>query len=170
MKNFFEFNGKKYRLRNFDLDLLHRASPLLIKYRELHHKYTCNIDTTALDEAENELNIINEAIDEMDENKTTDITAKNKLQERYNQAEAKLRTPQFKTLRQYVSDMEALALYEIITDSVFVAELFNRMLLPAEADETVNFTAEELKAGDALEFIRKVISSFFLILPALNGK
>jgi len=39
MENIFEFNGKKYRLRELDLDLLHRASPLLIKYKELQDKY-----------------------------------------------------------------------------------------------------------------------------------
>ena len=170
MTNTFEFKGKKYRLRELDLDLLHRASPLLIKYRELHHKYTYNIDSAALDEAENELYILKEALVESKKKNTPDMASKNKLQERYKQAEEKLRTPDLKNLKQYVSDMEALALYEIITDSVFIAELFNRMLIYAEANETVNFTAEELKAGDALEFIRNVIRSFFLIMPALNGK
>ena len=67
MENIFEFNGKKYRLRDLDLDLLHRASPLLIKYRELHYKYTRTIDTTKLDEAENEVILLKNAIEEVNE-------------------------------------------------------------------------------------------------------
>lgn len=170
MKNEFEFNGKNYRLRELDLDLLHRASPLLIKYRELHYKYTRTIDTTELDESENEVIILKNALKEVcgsDEESTLQL---NRLNEKLKAAEVKLSSPELTTTKQYIGDMEALALYEIITDTTFMARLLNDILISDSPHEKVNITESELKNPESLEFIKQVISSFFLLMPALCGK
>lgn len=170
MENIFEFNGKKYRLRELDLDLLHRASPLLIKYRELHYKYTKTIDTTELDEAENEVIILKNAIVEVNESDECSAQQLLKLNEKLKSAEAKLSSPELTTTKRYVGDMEALALYEIITDTTFMARLLNDILISDSPREKVNFTESELKNPESLEFIKQVITSFFLLMPDLCGK
>jgi len=170
LENIFEFNGKKYRLRELDLDLLHRASPLLIKYRELHYKYTRTIDTTKLDEEENEVLLLKNTIEEVNESDECSAQQLLKLNEKLKAAEERLRSPELTTTKQYVGDMEALALYEIITDATFMAKLLNDILISDSHEEKVNITESELKKPESLEFIKQVIASFFLLMPALCGK
>jgi len=160
MNKTYEFNGKKYRLRELDLDLLHRASPMLIRYRELIYKYTCNIDTTKLDAAEYELAELRKALKECG---TDNSKLLNKLKTKIDEAGRILNTGENAKLRKYVSDTEALALFEVITDAEFLSGILNDILILEESNDLPGITSKELRDKNSLGFIKQVIADFFLL-------
>ncbi len=160
MDKVYEFNGKKYRLRELDLNLLHDASPLLIKYRELHYRYTCNIDTTTLDTAEYEAEQLKQAINECD---SSEIEYLSKLELKLKEAEDVLKSPGLIALKKYISDTEALALFEILTDAVFMKGILNKILIPDSGKEKIDITEDDLRSKDSIGFIKEVIADFFLL-------
>ena len=163
MNKIYEFNGKKYRLRELDLNLMHRASPLLIKYRELHYKYTCNIDTTKLDSVEYEAEQLKLAIKELKESNISDAEQINKFEIKLNEAESILKSPALAAVKKYLTDTEALALYEILTDAEFMANILNGILIYTGKNEKAEIKAGELQNKDAIKFIKEVIGDFFLL-------
>jgi len=170
MENIFEFNGKKYRLRELDLDLLNRATPLLTRYRELHYKYTSTLDTTKLDEAENEVLLLKKALDEITEQDSENSEVYSRLSGKLKSAEEKLNSTELISIRQYINDMEALALYEIITDASFMAKLLSEILVNDSSTGKVIIIESDLKDPSSLEFIKRIIADFFLLMPALSGQ
>ena len=168
MEKIYEFNGKKYRLRELDLDLLHKASPLLIKYRELHYKYTRNIDTAKLDAAEFEAEQLKLAITELKEAENPSAEDISKLELKLKEAESVLRNPTFTALKKYLNDTEALAIFEILTDAEFMANILNCILISIDEKKNAGIKTEELQNKDAMKFIKEVIADFFL-LTTLNS-
>lgn len=169
MDNIYEFKGNKYRLKKLDLGVLHKASPLLIKYRELIYKYSAGIDTSQLLYAENEVTTINGAIEEAELEIPVDETLLNKLKQKLTEAEKLLQKPDIASLKKHLSEIEALALFEIITDAEFISGLFTDILVSAEGAK-VKFEKNSISDIGSIEFIKKVIADFFLSvqLPALK--
>lgn len=167
MDNIYEYNGNKYSLKKLDLGVLHRASPLLIKYRELIYKYSSGIDSSKLLYAENEISIIKQAIEEAKKETPVDEKLFNKLALKLEQAEAVLQYPEILLLKKHLAEIEALALFEIITDAEFISGLFNDILVSAEGAR-VKFDKNSFSEINSIEFIKKVITDFFLSaqLPA----
>lgn len=163
MDKVYEFNGKKYRLRKLDLNLMHKASPLLIRYRELHYKYTCNIDTGKLDMAEYDGEQLKLAIKELKESGNSCAENIGKLELKLREAESVLKSPALTALRKYLNDTEALALYEILTDAEFMANILNGILIPTGEKENTEIKTEELQDKDSIKSIKGVIGDFFLL-------
>ncbi len=161
MDNSYEFNGCKYRLRKLDLGVLHKASPLLIKYRELIYRYSAGLDTSKLLYAENEVSNIKQAIEDAKTQIQVDETALNKLMEKLKEAEKVLQNPGIATLKKHLAEIEALALFEIITDAEFISGLFKDILVSDEGAK-VKFQTTMLTDIGSVEFIKKVIADFFL--------
>lgn len=164
MDKIYEFNGKKYRLRELDLNLMHKVSHLLIKYRELYYKYTCNIDTTKLDEVEFEVEQLKLAINELKESDNPCAEDISKLEFNLKEAESFLSSPTLISLRKYLNDTEALALFEIITDAEFMSVILNGILTSIDEKVKTEIKTEELQNKDAIKFIKEVIGDFFLLM------
>ncbi|MEO8514508.1 MAG: hypothetical protein ABI543_13185 [Ignavibacteria bacterium] len=163
MNKVYEFNGKKYRLKELTLDLMHKASPLLIKYREMHYKYTCNIDTTKLDAAEFELGQLKQAIADLKEGPIPDLKQINNLELKLIEAEGVLKCPKLMAVRKYLNDTEALALYQILTDAKFISGILNSILLLCDGMRSPEIKPMELQVKDSIRFIKDVIADFFLL-------
>ncbi len=169
MKNNYEYNGNKYSLKKLDLGVLHKASPLLIKYRELIYKYSSGIDSSKLLYAENEISIIKQAIEEAGKETPGDEKLLNKLALKLKHAEAVLQVPEILLLKKHLAEIEALALFEIITDAEFISGLFSDILVSAEGAR-VKFDKNSFAEINSLEFIKKVIADFFLSAQLLRVK
>jgi hypothetical protein len=164
MDKVYEFNGKKYSLRELDLDLMHRASPLLIRYRELHYKYTFNIDTSKLDAALFEAEQLRLAIKDLKDNSEhPDIEHIGRLELKLSEAESALKNPALTALQKYLSDTEALVLYEILTDAEFISKILNGILIVIDEKKKPEIKKEELQDKQAIKFIKEVIGDFFLL-------
>ncbi len=163
MDKVYEFNGKMYRLRELDLDLMHKASPLLIRYRELHYKYTCNIDTAKLESAEFEVEQIRLAIGELKDSDNPSTESINRLELKLAETESVLNSPKLTALKKYLNDTEALALFEILTDAEFMANILNGILISIDKKKSAGIKTEELQNKDAMKFIKEVIADFFLL-------
>lgn len=166
MKNIYEFNGKKYRLRKLDLGMLHKASPLLIKYRELVYKYSAGIDTSLFMYAENEAGTIRSAIDEARTEVPVNEELLCKLSQKLNEAEMVLQKPEITSIKKHLAEIESLALFEIITDAEFISGLFSDILLSAEGAK-VKFERNSFSEISSIDFIKKVIADFFLSTQAI---
>ena len=164
-KKIFELDEKRYRLKELDLDMMHSAAPLLIRYRELLYKYTCNIDTTKLDSAEYEVSQIKDAIKECG---STDNELLNRLKFKLKDAQEVLNSNELVKLKKYLSDTEAIALFEMLSDAEFIAGILNGILISIEEKKSHTLTKEELQSKDAIQFIKEVIADFFL-LTAMNN-
>ncbi len=169
MNSIYEFNGRKYRLRNLDLGMLHKASPLLIKYRELIFKYSSGIDTSKLLYSENEVSTIKLAIDEAMRDIPVDDGLLSKLRKRLREADQVLLKPEIITLKKHIAEIECLALFEIITDAEFVSGLFSDILLTEEGKKA-NFDKNSFSDLASIEFIKKVIADFFLSVQLPTAK
>jgi len=169
MNNIYEFNGNKYKLKKLDLGVLHKASPLLIKYRELVYKYSAGIDSSQLLFAENELGILKDAIEEAESETPVNEELLNKLQLKLKEAEKLLNAPSLVQLKKHLVEIESLALFEIITDAEFISGLFSDILVSAEGAR-VKFDKNSFSEINSIEFIKKVIADFFLSvqLPAVK--
>lgn len=161
MKNNYEYNGKKYKLKKLDLGVLHKASPLLIKYRELIYNYSSGIDSSKLLYAENEISVIKQAIEEAEKETPVNEKLINKLAQKLEQAEAVLQVPEILLLKNHLAEIEALALFEIITDEELISGLFSDILENPDGGK-VKFDKNTFNEINSLEFIKKVIADFFL--------
>ena len=164
MNNVYEFKGKKYSLKEIDLELMHGASPLLIKYRELLYKHTCNIDTSVLDETEYEITQLKQAVTDLNSEGEKEIVRIAELESKIRDRELKLKTPALVSLRKYLNDMEAMAMYEILTDAEFIAGIINSILKQTGNNERADITPNDLMSKDSLSFIKTVIEDFFLLV------
>jgi len=169
MNNIYEYNGIKYKLKKPDLGVLHKASPLLIKYRELVYKYSACVDSTQLLYAENEIGILKEAIDEAGSEIPVNEELLNILKQKLRDAEKLLDVPPLAKLRKHLAEIESLALFEIITDAGFISELFSDILVSAEGAK-VKFDKNSFSEINSIEFIKKVIADFFLIAQSISKK
>ncbi|HMQ79164.1 MAG TPA: hypothetical protein PKE39_09775 [Ignavibacteria bacterium] len=169
MDNIYEYNGIKYKLKKPDLGVLHKASPLLIKYRELIYKYSAGIDSSQLLCAENEVIILKEAIEEAEAEIPVNEESLNKLKQKLIEAEKLLNAPPISQLRKHLAEIDSLALFEIITDAEFISGLFSDILVSAEGAR-VKFDKNSFSEIDSIEFIKNVITDFFLSvqLPAVK--
>jgi len=169
MDNTYDFNGSKYRLRKLDLGVLHKASPLLIKYRELVYKYSAGVDTSQLIYADNEVSNLKKAIEEAESETPVNEELLKKLQLKLKESEKLLNEPPIAQLRKHVAEIESLALFEIITDAEFISGLFSDILVSAEGAR-VKFDKNSFSEINSIEFIKKVIADFFLSahLPAVK--
>ncbi len=164
MDKTYTFKDNQYKLRELDLNLLHKASPLLIKYRELHYKYTAGIDTSKLDAAQNEITQIKEAARQLDESEDPGIEQQiHKLKVNLEKAEEVLRSPKLTALQKYLGDTEALVLFEIITDAGFMAEVLNNILRSTDEKEKTKIKTDDLLHKNSLKLIKEVITDFFLL-------
>ncbi|HWA06953.1 MAG TPA: hypothetical protein VG961_10435 [Ignavibacteria bacterium] len=161
MNNIYEFNGNKYRLKKLDLGVLHKAAPLLIKYRELVYKYSAVIDTSQLMYAENEVSTIRSAINETRTESNADEELLKKLDEKLAEAQKLLNKPKLQLQRKHLAEIESLALFEIITDAEFISVLFTDILQSDEGAK-VKFCKNSFCEISSIEFIKKVIADFFL--------
>ena len=167
MNNIYEYNGNKYKLKKLDLGVLHKASPFLIKYRELVYKYSAGIDTSQLLYADNEVSNLKKAFEEAESETPVNEELLNKLEQKLSNAEKLLNAPPLAKLRKHLAEIESLALFEIITDAEFISGLFSDILVSAEGAR-VKFDKNSFSEINSIEFIKKVIADFFLSaqLPA----
>ncbi len=165
--NNYVFNGRKYRLRELDLDMMHNAAPLLIRYREMLFTRTRNIDTTTLDAAEYDAAQLKQAINECEESDTETL---GKLNLRLAEAEVRLGSGENAKLRKYLNDTEALVLFEILTDAEFMCRILNNILESADDKHKPDIKPWELSGKNAAGFIKKVTADFFLLTASSSGK
>ncbi|NOS86899.1 MAG: hypothetical protein HOP31_17335 [Ignavibacteria bacterium] len=169
MNNIFELNENKYKLKKLGLGVLHKASPLLIKYRGLIYKYSAGIDSTQLLYAENEISILKEAIEEAGSEKPVNEELLKKLKQKLGESEKLFNAPPLEQLRKHLAEIESLALFEIITDAEFISGLFSDILVSAEGAR-VKFDKNSFSEITSIEFIKKVIADFFLSAQSISKK
>lgn len=169
MDNIYEFNGDKYKQKKLDLGVLHKASPFLIKYRELIYKYSAGIDSAQLLYAENEISILKEAVEEAGSEVPVNEELLNKLKQKLKETEKILDAPHLMQLRKHLAEIESLALFEIITDAEFISVLFSDILVSADG-AGVKFDINSFREITSIEFIKKVIADFFLSAQLSQAK
>jgi hypothetical protein len=169
MNNIYEYNENKYKLKKLDLGVLHKASPLLIKYRELVYKYSAGVDSTQLLYAENEISILKEAIEEAGSEIPVNEELLKKLKQKLGESEKLFNAPPLAQLRKHVAEIESLALFEIITDAEFISGLFSDILVSAEG-AIVKFDKNSFSEITSIEFIKEVIADFFLSAQSISKK
>lgn len=115
----FTYNGRQYRMRQFDLGLLNKAAPLLLKYRKLLYEYTKDIDLAEVREAEERITELKTAIDQLKEagNKTEADRLSGKLKD---EEAAFAGNRRLQSALKLYNDCTGLSLYCLITDGEII--------------------------------------------------
>ncbi|MCC6865763.1 MAG: hypothetical protein IT280_06335 [Ignavibacteria bacterium] len=159
-ENKYNFNGKLYSIKPLSLDILHKVSPLLVRFKQEHYRLTKDIDMRELTELESGISELENAIDGETNKKSEDTGLKEKLQIQLKELKKEYNSVKFTSVREHILKMESLALLNIITDAEFISKMLNIILDCQNSDEC--FTVEKINTMDAFKFIKQVIADFFL--------
>jgi hypothetical protein len=161
----YKFNGKQFSLKEPDLGVLHEAVPMFAKYRKLHYQFTKDIDISPIELRLEETANLNKALEQLNETGEKDETKIKLLSEKISEIEAELKSDsQLKHLQKYYSDMEALAMYSLITDAELMQNILSRILL-SDSGKTLDMAdlAELYSSPEAKTFVKDVVSDFFYL-------
>jgi hypothetical protein len=153
----YTYNCRQYRMGKFDLGLLNKAAPLLLKYRKLLYEYTKDIDLAEVNEAEERITELKTAIEQLGEagNKTETerLTEKLRIEEEAFGGNARLQS----ALKLY-NDCTGLALYSLITDGETLNPFLNGILECVTGKE--KFQGLDMNDTSSINFAREVLGDF----------
>lgn len=173
--NTYKIQGQTFQLLPNDLSLLNKAAPMIARLRKLVYEYTKDIDTTSADKYNERINelseskqqleeIINSGMDENGNELTED--SRNKLNSRINELteKHKLAVNEFNNdaiasgALKLKQELEGYALIELLTDIDFLKPILKKILVGGSTDN-LNFND-----GEAIGFIRSVVTDFFTVM------
>lgn len=145
----------------FNLGLMNKAAPLLMKYRRLHYEYTKDIDMSRVEEVQNRIDELKTAIAQIEPAGTAHNARLHTLKEKLIAAESELSSnASVRNLVKLYRDTEGLAMYKLITDTGIIKPFLVDIMIPTESNcHKVN----DLDFNDRgiLGFIKEVITDFF---------
>lgn len=153
----YTYNGRQYRMLGFDLGLLNKAAPLLLKYRKLLYEYTRDIDLAEVNEAEERITELKTAIEQLKEagNKAEAERLNGKLR---SEEEAFAGNRRLQSALKLYNDCTGLALYSLITDGETINPFLTGVLESTEGKE--KFPGLDVNDINCVNFAREVLGDF----------
>jgi len=170
--NIYRVGTAEYKLKELTLGVMHYAVPLFRKYRQQHFEITRGIDTSELEAKQQEISDLAKALQQLDKAESTDSVHTAKLSAKLEEAKAALKSDaKLNTLQKYYSEMEALAMYSLITDKELLMEILpeivesteGKTILPEEA-------ASLLEKAESIQFVKDAVTDFFSLTLGIMKK
>jgi len=153
----YTYNGRQYRMRQFDLGLLNKAAPLLLKYRKLLWEYTKDIDLPDVREAEDRIWELKTAIEQLKE--AGDKTERKRLTEKLRiEEESFAGNRRLQSALKLYNDCTGLALYSLITDGETINPFLTGVLECVTGKE--KFPGLDVNDINCINFAREVLGDF----------
>ncbi|MBE2217979.1 MAG: hypothetical protein IAE90_07250 [Ignavibacteria bacterium] len=170
--NIYKAGSAGYRLKELTLGVMHYAVPLFKKYRQQHFELTCGIDTTELEAKQKEISDLTEALEQLNGAGSSDSAQRTKLAAKLEETKAALESDtKLRTLQKYYSDMEALAMYSLITDKELLREILPEILERAEGKPiTPEQAAALLDNAGSIAFVKDAVTDFFSLTLGIMKK
>mgnify|MGYP001235136921 CR=1 FL=1 len=170
--NIYRVGTAEYKLKELTLGVMHYAVPLFRKYRQQHFELTSGIDTSELDLKQKEISDLAKALQQLNGAELPDSTHISKLSARLVEAKAALKSDaKLNTLQKYYSEMEALAMYSLITDKELLMEILPEILESTEGKTILPEEAASLldNAG-SITFVKDAVTDFFSLTLGIMKK
>jgi len=170
--NIYRVGTAEYRLKELTLGVMHYAVPLFRKYRQQHFELTRGIDTSALEAKKQEISDLEDALQQLKGSELTDSTHIAKLSVRLEEAKAALKSDtKLNTLQKYYSEMEALAMYSLITDKELLMEILPE-ILESTAGKAISpeEAASLLENAGSITFVKDAVTDFFSLTLGIMKK
>jgi len=153
----YKYNGKQYRMLSFDLGLLNKAAPLLLKYRKLLYEYTKDIDIAEVREAEERITELKTAIEQLSKagSKSEAERLNGKLR---SEEEAFAGNRRLQSALKLYNDCTGLALYSLITDGETINPFLKDVL--SGFGEGEKFPGLDVNDINSINFAREVLGDF----------
>ena len=167
----YTIQGISFKMLPLNLGLMNKAAPLLVKYRKLHFEYTGDIDMSEVESAEETINDLKTAIDEL-ENKDGDNSARiTELKEELQLKEEDLeKDTGIRVLKKLYGDCESIAMYELLTDMKTVIPFLKSVLVNSVSNAPGQIGSIDFNLAGTAEFIREVLTDFFTLTLQSAGK
>jgi len=160
------FNGIEYKLKENNLAINQASIPLLIKYRKLQAEYLDDIDISAIQYYDNQIERIELMISQIQALNENDIFKDNQTnKERIIELEAELKdlkdqkanNEEVNIISKMRNDIEALILTEIALDKDLMFKLFSKILIGDTSK--IDYEHEDYRL-----FAMEVLASFFTLM------
>lgn len=168
----YKAGNSEYRLKELTLGVMHHAVPLFRKYRELHFEFTGGIDTSELEGMQHQAKKLELALQQLEKSNSPDEAQITRLLTKLKETKAALNTDaKLKNIRKYLSDMEAIVLYSLITDKELLGKVLPEIMeSPAGNSMTASEAAAILKSTDSLDFVKDAVTDFFSLTLGIMKK
>lgn len=159
----YTYKGSIYKMKPLNLGLMHKAAPLLVRYRRLHYEYTKDIDMTSVDALQDRVKELKTAVSQLEQDSNTNEDRIISLKAKLSEAETELRdNPSLGKLMKLYSDTEGLAMYELITDTAVIRPVISAILVKVDEVNKTHINPElDLNEPEIIEFVKEVITDFF---------
>lgn len=168
----YKTGNSEYRLKELTLGVMHQAVPLFKKYRNLHFELTGGIDTAELECVQRQAKELELALEQLNSEDAPDADQTARLSAKLGEIRAALNTdPKLKSVQKYYSDMEALAMYSLITDKGLLGNVLPEILETAAGKPvTKNDAAAILETAESLSFVKDAVTDFFSLTLGIMKK
>lgn len=166
------FNGIEYTIKDNSLAIDQASIPLLVKYRKLRGDYLDDIDTSAIQYYDKQIDHLETAISQLKALDENDIfkdeqTNGQRIIELETQLkevkEQKANDEEVQIISKMRNDIEALILTELALDTELMGKLFSKILIG-------DLSKIDYKHTDYKQFAVNVLVNFFLIMQSSKQK
>lgn len=160
----YSIQGNSFKMLPLNLGLMNKAAPLLLKYRKLHFEYTGDIDTSRVENAEENISGLKTVIDELEDKegdhsaRITELKEKLQLLEEEHKNDRKLQS----VIKLY-NDCEGLAMYELLTSRNIIIPFLKNVLADAGGNIPSQIDNIDFNLAGAADFIKEVLTDFFTL-------